>query len=417
MGGHETVEHACRRGRRRHNRFLRGGFRRLGLFGRTRDRRRRFRGGRRFGRRGGNRCCGIGRHVRRDSFVRRARLGGRGTRVRDDVRRRRVGRRRRFGHFDPEFGQPRLQARQLFILDFDLTLQEVNDFTGFVELRLQLGVGAFLRGLCFGGQRLAGRVICGGVGLGGLVRRVAGARRAGGVICAFRRHEFEPRVVFGLGGVICEGCIELVVGGGRRRCWRAHRLRWRGARGALAIFFPQLVLARHFGQRFGLAQRVDVGLCRHAEHCATSQLIHVAVREGLGVGAQQRDHHALYADAGIRPVPHGEAPRGIRALHGAERAIGRHGRHRRGGDRGAGRRSSHRRRRSGTWRGRVGRGRRATVGVVQRGVEQHGVFTHHAAIGPVQFEQEVQEGFAHRVTCTHPDEIIAGRCFDDLELQ
>ena len=57
------------------------------------------------------------------------------------------------------------------------------------------------------------------------------------------------------------------------------------------------------------------------------------------------------------------------------------------------------------------------IGIVQRGIEQNGVLTHHAALGPIQLNQKVQIRFADRVTRKNPNVVVAFRIRNDFKFE
>ena len=155
--------------------------------------------------------------------------------------------------------------------------------------------------------------------------------------------------------------------------------------------------------RIDCPDRVGSG---NAEHRARAQAVDVAAVEGLRIGAQQRDQRLVERCTGVR-IGTGDAVHRVATAHGIGVGDGA----RRG--RGAGR---HRRPRH---RARGRRGRRRVDGRCERTrrcqidrIEQEGVFAQQAPGGPVQLDQQVDEGVVDRAVAGQPDDGTGGPRID-----
>ena len=138
------------------------------------------------------------------------------------------------------------------------------------------------------------------------------------------------------------------------------------------------MLREHLGQDLGgVAHRIKLALSGHAQDMARLEAIDILRDKGIGVGPQQGQHHLIDADLGGRARGVGNAPQGV---GGADRTViaatvigpvaVRVA---------AGGRPRLRTARRGAGRGRAEFGG-ALSRIIERRVEQDGVFTKEAAI-------------------------------------
>ena len=148
------------------------------------------------------------------------------------------------------------------------------------------------------------------------------------------------------------------------------------------------MLREHLRQDVGAAaRRIDLALTRHTQGPAKLEAIDILRNKGIRVGPQQGQHHLIGADRGGRAGGVGNAPQGIggndRAVIAAAVIYPAAG-YIVGGDgarRGAGRGGTgwSRTGRSGAGRGRAEFGD-AFIRIIERRVEQDGVFTKEATV-------------------------------------
>ena len=159
----------------------------------------------------------------------------------------------------------------------------------------------------------------------------------------------------------------------------------------------------------------------HVQHRATAQHVDVAVAEGIGVLTQDRQHHLLNRDRIVGPIGAGQRPQRVAGSDRTDFTASRA----RGGRSGCGSRHGGRQRRrhgrtTAYRRGRATdrrRGGLTAIGIVERRVEQHGVFAQQAAIAPVHFQQKIQEGLADWLARRDRNVVLAVGRVGDREAQ